>query len=47
MSKRLILYGLWCLVLFLLALACALTGWTPFGDDERPTHASYYGPTHK
>lgn len=47
MSKRLILFCLWCLFLIVIAGIATWYAWSPYADDERPTSTAYRGPTHK
>ncbi|WP_292928177.1 hypothetical protein [Novosphingobium sp. PASSN1] len=47
MSKSLILFGIWCAFLVACSGVAAWYGWAPFPDNERPSSASYRGPTHK
>ena len=47
MSKSLVLFGIWCAFLVVCSGVAAWYGWAPFPDNERPSSASYRGPTHK
>lgn len=48
MSRSTFLYGLWCLGVLGLYLACASQGYSPFADGARTSavHGAY-GPNHK
>ncbi len=48
MTKRLILFAVWCTLLVMTSAVSTWFAWTPFSDEERSsTSASYRGPTHK
>lgn len=48
MTRRLILFALWCAVLLGAALFAAFNAYSFYSDDEdRPTASGHAGPTHK
>lgn len=48
MTKRLIVFALWCAALLGAALFAAFNAYSFYSDDEdRPTASGHAGPTHK
>ncbi|WP_298165699.1 hypothetical protein [Novosphingobium sp.] len=47
MTKRLILFAAWCMLLVMTSAVSTWFAWTPFSDEERSSSTSYRGPTHK
>lgn len=50
MTKRLYLFGAWCLFIVALAGVAAFYGWSPFADNDTASSSSsggVRGPTHK
>ncbi|NLR40679.1 hypothetical protein [Novosphingobium sp. ERW19] len=48
MTRRLILYALFCLALLAAALFAAFNAWSFYSDEEdRPVASGHVGPTHK
>lgn len=43
MSKRMILFFLWCGLLLLGSGAAAWTGWSPYGDDDGGARSGPHG----
>lgn len=47
MSTRVFLFGAWCMLILLGNVVSSYYAWALFSDGEKPSHSSFYGPTHK
>lgn len=50
MSKRVRLFGIWCLLMIGLSILMSAFAWSPFADGARSSGGGYfgsYGPSHK